>query len=202
MRLIKPPRFLRFLYPSLIWRMPKGNKRIYLTFDDGPHPTITPKVLNVLKLYNAKATFFCIGKNIELYPDTFDLLKQNGHSIGNHTFNHQKGWNTNTDDYFNAVQKTNELLNTNLFRPPYGKIKSSQIRRLKKLYTIIGWSVIAYDWDATLSADMCFNNMIDKVEDGSIVTFHDSEKASSHMLQTLPRLLQYYTERGFSFCPL
>ena len=197
-------------YPSLLWEMPKsGEKTIYLTFDDGPHPLITPKVLEILARYNAKATFFCIGNNVKLYPKTFELLKKEGHSVGIHTFNHENGWKTPTDAYIKSFQDANALIHSNLFRPPHGKIKRLELRKLQtsnsKLQTpnsklvTVAWSVIAYDWDHALSPEDVYQNVIKNATDGSIVTFHDSLKAYSNMISALPKVLEYYAERGYKF---
>lgn len=179
--------------------MPKGENKIYLTFDDGPHPTITPQVLQILKNFNAKATFFCIGKNIEANKDVFEMILKDGHSVGNHTFNHNKGWKTKTKDYVDSVNKTNELIKSKLLRPPYGKIKPSQIRKLRNDYRLVAWTVISYDWDKALSPDDCYDNVIKNAGDGSIIVFHDSEKAVKNMLPTLTKVLEYYSEKGFIF---
>ena len=190
-------------YPSLLWEMPKsGEKTIYLTFDDGPHPLITPKVLEILARYNAKATFFCIGNNVKQFPKTFELLKKEGHSVGCHTFNHEDGWKTKTQDYIKSYNDANELINSNLFRPPHGKIKRSELKKLKTLNSklkIVAWTVIAYDWDHALSPEDVYQNVIRNADDGSIVTFHDSLKAYSNMISALPRVLDYYSQKGFIF---
>ena len=203
-------------YPSLLWQMPKtAEKTLYLTFDDGPHPLITPLVLDILKRYNAKATFFCIGNNVKNYPKTFELIKEAGHSVGSHTFNHENGWKTKTDDYVKSVLAANELIHSDLFRPPHGKIKRSELKKLKtlnfkldncsKLSTlnsklrIVAWTVIAYDWDHTLSHEDVYQNVIRNAGDGAIVTFHDSVKAYNNMIYALPKVLEYYTQRGFMF---
>ncbi len=201
-------------YPSLLWEMPKtAEKTIYLTFDDGPHPMITPLVLEILKRYNAKATFFCIGNNVQKYPATFELVKKEGHTVGCHTFNHEDGFKTKTDDYIKSVVAANELIHSNLFRPPHGKLKRSELKRLKTLnfsnnstlYTlnsklkIIAWTVIAYDWDHALSPEDVYQNVIRNACDGAIVAFHDSLKAYSNMISVLPRVLEYYSQKGFVF---
>ena len=190
-------------YPSLLWEMPKtGEKTLYLTFDDGPHPLITPKILEILKRYNAKATFFCIGNNVKKYPKTFELIKKEGHSVGTHTFNHENGWKTKTDDYIKSFQDANELIHSNLFRPPHGKIKRSELKKLKTLNStlkIVAWTVIAYDWDHALSPEDVYQNVVKNAGDGSIVTFHDSLKAYSNMISALPRVLEYYSKKGFVF---
>lgn len=190
-------------YPSLLWEMPKtGEKTIYLTFDDGPHPTITPLVLEILKRYNAKATFFCIGNNVRQFPATFELIKKEGHSVGCHTFNHENGWKTKTQDYVGSVSAANELIQSSLFRPPHGKIKRSELKKLQtsnsELQTV-AWTVIAYDWDHALSPEDVYQNVIRNAGDGAIVAFHDSLKAYSNMISVLPRVLEYYSQKGFVF---
>lgn len=199
MRLITTPKILRMLYPSFLWEMPKGEKKLYLTFDDGPHPTITPQVLEILKKFNAKATFFCIGNNVNKYKETFELVKKEGHAVGSHTFNHERGWKTKTKDYVNSVIEANALIQSPLFRPPHGRIKFSQIRNLKKDFQIVAWTVISYDWDKSLSPDDCYNNVIKNAGDGSIIVFHDSEKAVNNMIPALTKVLEYYTDKGFIF---
>lgn len=209
MRLITTPKILRLFYPSFLWEMPKGEKKLYLTFDDGPHPTITPQVLEILKKFNAKATFFCIGNNVNKYKETFELIKKEGHYVGNHTFNHERGWKTKTSDYIKSVKEADALIQSPLFRPPHGRIKSSQIRAIKNLRVsksqnlkIVAWTVISYDWDKSLSPEDCFNNVIKNSDDGSIIVFHDSEKAVDNMIPALTKVLEYYTDKGFTFCPI
>ena len=203
MRIIKPNGFLRMFYPSLLWEMPKtAQKTLYLTFDDGPHPLITPLVLEILKRYHAKATFFCIGNNVKKYPKTFELIKKAGHAVGCHTFNHEDGFKTKTTDYVQSVLAANELIHSNLFRPPHGKIKRSELKKLKtsnsKLQTV-AWTVIAYDWDHALSHEDVYKNVINNADDGAIVAFHDSVKAYNNMIFALPKVLDYYHQKGYSF---
>ncbi len=199
MRFFTTPYIIRLFYPSLLWEMPKGEKKIYITFDDGPHPSITPRVLEILKKFNAKATFFCIGNNVNKYKETFEMIVNDGHSVGNHTYNHEKGWNTGTKEYVESVNRTRSLVGSDLLRPPHGRITPAQIRRLKKDYRLIAWSVISYDWDKSLTPDECLENVIKKSYDGSIIVFHDSEKAVCNMIPTLTKVLQYYSDRGFTF---
>ena len=223
MRLITTPKILRMFYPSFLWEMPKGEKKIYLTFDDGPHPRITPQVLEILKKFNAKATFFCVGNNVKKYKETFELIKKEGHSVGNHTFNHEKGLITKTKDYVDSVIEADALIQSLLFRPPHGRIKFSQIRELKKKLRIsesqklrnsepqnlsnsesqqlkiVAWTVISYDWDKSLTPDDCYNNVIKNAGDGSIIVFHDSEKAVNNMIPALTKVLEYYTDKGYTF---
>jgi len=203
-RLVKPSKIFRMFYPSLIWEMPKtGEKTIYLTFDDGPHPTITPLVLEILRKYNAKATFFCIGNNVRQFPATFELIKKEGHSVGCHTFNHENGWKTTTDDYIKSFESANVLIHSNLFRPPHGKIKRSELKKLRTTHAsslqIVAWTVIAYDWDHALSPEDVYKNVVRNAGDGSIVTFHDSFKAYNNMIYALPKVLDYYSRKGFVF---
>ena len=183
--------------------MPKtAEKTIYLTFDDGPHPTITPLVLEILERYNAKATFFCIGNNVKKYPATFEMVKKAGHSVGCHTFNHEDGFKTKTDNYIKSVVAANELIHSDLFRPPHGKIKRSELKKLQtsnsELQTV-AWTVIAYDWDHALSPEDVYQNVIRNANDGAIVAFHDSIKAYNNMISVLPRVLEYYSQKGFVF---
>ena len=203
MRLVKPSKIFRIFYPSLLWQMPKSEKKsIYLTFDDGPHPLITPKVLENLRRYDAKATFFCIGNNVRKYPKTFELIKKEGHSVGCHTFNHENGWKTKTDDYIKSFNDANQLIHTNLFRPPHGKIKYSELKKLQSSNSnlqTIAWTVIAYDWDHSLSQEDVYQNVIKNAGNGAIVTFHDSEKAYNNRIYSLPKVLEYYRDRGFEF---
>ena len=203
MRVVKPSRFLRMFYPSLLWHMPKtGKKIIYLTFDDGPHPLITPLVLDILKRYDAKATFFCLGENVKQYPATFEMIKREGHAVGSHSYNHENGWRTKNDDYIKSFNGANELIHSNLFRPPYGKIKYSQIKKLSIVnsqLSFIAWTVMAYDFDHSLSQRQVYKNVIRNANDGAIITFHDSLKAYSNMIAVLPKVLEYYKSRGFEF---
>jgi peptidoglycan/xylan/chitin deacetylase (PgdA/CDA1 family) len=207
MRFITTPKILRMFYPSFLWEMPKGEKKLYITFDDGPHPTITPQVLEILKKFNAKATFFCVGNNVKKYKETFELIKKEGHSVGSHTFNHERGWKTKTKDYVNSVKEACNLIQSPLFRPPHGRIKFSQVRALNKKFRIsesqnlkiVAWTVISYDWDKSLTPDDCFNNVIKNADDGSIIVFHDSEKAVNNMIPALNKVLEYYTDKGYTF---
>lgn len=199
MRFITIPRILRSFYPSLVWEMPRDEKKIFLTFDDGPHPIITPKIIDLLRRYDAKATFFCVGRNVEANKDIFNMILKEGHSVGNHTYNHDRGWRTATKDYIESVERANEHINSNLFRPPHGRIKYSQIRALQQKYKIITWTVISYDWDKSITSDDCFNNIIRNADSGSIIVFHDSEKAINNMLPALEKVLEYYKSKGFTF---
>ncbi|WP_339751921.1 polysaccharide deacetylase family protein [uncultured Winogradskyella sp.] len=206
----KTPGFVKTLFPNFVWSIVTDKKELYLTFDDGPTPEITDWVLKILKQYNAKAAFFCIGNNIEKHPEIFRNIITEGHSIGNHTFNHLKGWKHKTKDYIKDVLYTQNLINSEivndnsptekLFRPPYGKFKNKQSKKLLELdYRIVLWDVLSYDWDSSVSKENCFNNVVSAVKEGSIIVFHDSVKASRNLKYVLPKVLEYYSERGFEF---
>ncbi|MDY7396036.1 polysaccharide deacetylase family protein [Aureibaculum sp. 2210JD6-5] len=209
----KTPNWIKTLYPNQVWSLPNSNKEIYLTFDDGPTPEITDWVLNTLQKYSAKATFFCIGNNIEKYPSIFENIIKADHSIGNHTYNHEKGWKTKDEEYVNSVSKTEKIIEKTkknselktlnselLFRPPYGKMKKSQIKLLRKNnYKIIMWSVLSADFDTTINAEKCLNNVIKNAKSGDIIVFHDSIKAFEKLKMVLPKVLEYYSEKGYKF---
>lgn len=202
MYLVKSPLLLKWYYPSLIWNKTRNEKVIYLTFDDGPIPDVTSFVLKTLKDFNAKATFFCIGDNISKHPEVFDALKKDGHQIGNHTFNHLKGWKTADEAYLDNFKKCQELTNTNLFRPPYGRIKKSQIAGIKSInpaMEIIMWDVLSGDFDINLSPEDCYKNVVKNTRNGSVIVFHDSLKAFSRLEYALPRVLKCFSERGYQF---
>ncbi|WP_435354048.1 polysaccharide deacetylase family protein [Emticicia sp. SJ17W-69] len=195
---------MRALYPNFIWRKSTQEKIIYLTFDDGPIPDVTEFVLETLATYHAKATFFCIGNNIQKHPDIFQKVINGGHSIGNHTFNHLRGWATDDDIYFeNIAQCKDEILNrgvvTNLFRPPYGRIKRSQASKVSADYQIIMWDVLSGDFSQKLSPKTVLEKTLKYTEAGSIVLFHDSIKANENMSFALPRFLEHFSEKGFRF---
>ena len=207
--LIKTPWWLKKLYPSLTWNMPREEKTLYLTFDDGPHPSATPYVLEQLKKYQAKATFFCIGKNVTDYPDIYRSIIDAGQKVGNHTQNHLNAWKTNDTKYIQNVLEAAKHIDSTLFRPPYGKITKFQAKLLQKenvdlqtgkqKFRIIMWDVLSADFDDTITAEKCYQNVIKHTEPGSIIVFHDSTKAWLRMNYALPKVLEYYTEKGYSF---
>lgn len=188
--------FVKRIFPKYVWDIPNRENKVFLTFDDGPTPEITEWTLEQLKQYNAKATFFCIGNNVEKHPEIYQKVIEAGHSIGNHTFNHLKGWKTSTQDYLENVKICS--IESQLFRPPYGKIKPSQSRILRQLgFKIIMWDIISYDFDANTSEEKCLENVLNNVESGSIIVFHDSVKAERNMKYTLPKTLEFLKEKGF-----
>jgi len=205
---VKTPIWLRWMYPNYLWKMKDTEKVIYLTFDDGPHATASPFVLDILAKYNAKATFFCIGKNVEEYGELYNRILGEGHSVGNHTQNHLKGWKTDNEVYINNVKQAAKFISSNLFRPPYGRIKRFQAKVLMqelneegktKPYKIVMWSVLSGDFDTMLSGQKCADNVINNTDRGSIVVFHDSAKAFDRLKVALPQVLEFFTKEGFRF---
>ena len=202
MYLVKTPRLLKLLYPQLTWDKNNGDRTIYLTFDDGPIPIVTPFVLNILERYKAKATFFCIGDNVSKHTEIFNNVKAAGHTIGNHTFNHLKGWITDDETYLQNFIKADDLLQSRLFRPPYGRIKRSQIKLLKQKrpdLEIIMWDVLSGDFDVNLSAEKCLQNVLKHTRPGSIIVFHDSLKAFDRLEYVLPKAMEVWSKEGYKF---
>jgi peptidoglycan/xylan/chitin deacetylase (PgdA/CDA1 family) len=202
----RTPFFLPLLYPSLIWRMPAVDNRLYLTFDDGPVSGPTEFVLETLSQFKVKATFFCIGENIVKYPGVFDKLGDHGHATGNHTYNHLNGWKTTTQEYLKNINRCeNELTVSNdqfgssrLFRPPYGRMKRRQIQSMAE-YKIIMWDVLSMDYNKNLLPEKCLRNTIHATRSGSIIVFHDSYKAERNLTFTLPRLIEHFSSLGYTF---
>jgi len=205
--LTKTPGLLKSFYKSCTWNFSRDSRAIYFTFDDGPHPVATPFVLDILKEYNAKGTFFCIGKNVVAYPDIYKRILNEGHSVGNHTFNHLNGWKTPDKDYIKNIGEARKYIDSNLFRPPYGRITKFQIRLLtaaenlkqETIYKIIMWDVLSGDFDLANNGDKCVKNVTSNAQEGSIVVFHDSEKALPRMQKALTESLKYFSEKGFNF---
>ena len=199
MYFVKTPSFIKNLFPAYIWNIPTSEKVLYLSFDDGPHPEITPWVLDMLKSYNAHATFFCLGKNVERNPEVFKRIQSENHRIGNHGYLHLSGWKTNNIPYFHDVRKGAEISGSKLFRPPYGRLKPSQIKYLLKSNRIVMWDVMSGDFDKKLHPDKCLNNVIRFAESGSIVVFHDSKKAFRRLKYALPKVLDHFSNKGYIF---
>ena len=204
--LVKTPNFIKRLFQNLTWEINTSKKVIYLTFDDGPTPKITNWVLSELEKYNAKATFFCIGKNILNHPDVFENIVTKGHAIGNHTNNHINSWKKQAKLYIENVNQAQKIIDpvlndTNsvkLFRPPYGKLTLSVTKKLvKEDYKIIMWDVLSGDFDQSISKEKCLKNVIKNTTSGSIIVFHDSVKASEKLQFTLPKILDHFSKKGF-----
>lgn len=211
----KTPKLVKKMFPNYIWDIPTDKKEIYLTFDDGPTPEITNWTLEILKSYDAKATFFCIGKNIEKHPEIFQNILLNGHTVGNHTNNHIKGWQTSTEEYIENIAKAQNIINTQilnsklidhqlstsfLFRPPYGQITPKQGKALiNSNYSIVMWNVLSLDWSADITPQQCLNKVLSKTAKGSIIVFHDSVKANKNLSFALPKILEHFSSEGYEF---
>lgn len=202
MYLVRPSYLIKKLYPKAIWRKDPGQKKIYLTFDDGPVPLITEWVLDVLKEKKINATFFCVGENVQKNNAIFQRISREKHAIGNHTFNHLNGWNTDTSQYIRNVEECAAVLDTKLFRPPYGKLKKAQSAWIAQRYSIIMWDVLSGDYDKATGPEKCLSNVVKNVRNGSIVVFHDSYKAQEKVMYALPRFIDWAQENGFEFCVL
>jgi peptidoglycan/xylan/chitin deacetylase (PgdA/CDA1 family) len=198
MYLVKTPWWLRKFYaPEVTWKIKTEKKAIFFTFDDGPHPTITPFILSCLKRFNAKATFFCIGKNVKLYPEVYRQILDEGHNVANHTYNHLNGWKTCDIIYLKNVILAQQVINSTLFRPPYGRIRKSQLKELSPVFEVIMWDVLSADFDVSLSPQKCLDNVVNNATSGSIIVFHDSEKAFPRLEFALPKSLEYFDEKGY-----
>jgi peptidoglycan/xylan/chitin deacetylase (PgdA/CDA1 family) len=200
------------MFPKAVWFFPTDEKKLYLTFDDGPTTEITDWVLSQLNQYNAKATFFVLGKNVHREPEIFKKILNKGHAIGNHSFSHPNGWNTDDEVYYNDIEKGKKEIQyitpisdfrfSNLFRPPYGRITLSQYTLLTTQYKLIMWDVLSGDFDNKLSGEQCFENCIHNAKPGSILVFHDSHKAFERLKICLPLVLKHFSDEGFTFAPI
>jgi len=216
--IVKTPKAARRLFPAALWKVRTREKILYLTFDDGPIAEVTPLVLDQLKEYNAKATFFCIGKNITAHPEILHRISEEGHTIGNHTQDHLNGWQTANAIYFENVERCAATLSTmmpkalvtqsdevveveekSFFRPPYGKISPAQYNQLKKHYKVVMWDVLTFDFDLKVSKEQVLGNVLKNATPGSIIVFHDSLKAKEKVLYALPLVLEHYSELGYTF---
>lgn len=212
MYFVKAPFWLRSFYRSLVWKVPEKEKILYLTFDDGPHERATAFVLDQLQRYGAAATFFCIGKNVEAHPAIYQRILAEGHRVGNHTHNHLNGWAVAESDYLKNIDEAAQFIHSNLFRPPYGRIKKGAINKIKDLIEknarergifaaakIVMWDVLSGDFDTSLSLSKCVSNVVNNASSGSIIVFHDSTKAFERLEFALPTVLKYYTDLGYQF---
>jgi peptidoglycan/xylan/chitin deacetylase (PgdA/CDA1 family) len=196
------PHLIRWIYPNLLWSVQNAGQKVFLTFDDGPHPEITLQVLALLNAYRAKATFFCVGENVHKYPFVINDIKKNGHALGNHSYHHLNGWKADDTNYINDVAKCAEVIPSNLFRPPYGRIRFSQIRKLKSHFRIVMWSILARDYDKTLDIEKATEICCKEMKPGSIIVLHDSEKSVAQMIPILTALLEQGTSNGYVFATL
>jgi peptidoglycan-N-acetylglucosamine deacetylase len=199
MYFIKTPKLIQNLFPNFTWKMPSNDKVIYLTFDDGPIPEVTPMVLDILDSFNAKATFFCVGDNVRKYPEVFEQVINAGHMVGNHTYNHLSGWESENIEYYHNVRHCAKLVKSDLFRPPYGRMTPKQTLFLSRHYKIVMWDVLSGDFDPNISKEDCLANVINATGKGSIIVFHDSLKAKDKMMYALPRVMEHFLAKGYRF---
>jgi peptidoglycan/xylan/chitin deacetylase (PgdA/CDA1 family) len=195
----QPPALYRALFPGAIWRMPAEKKCVYLTFDDGPIPRITPWVLDTLDRYGVKATFFCVGDNVRKYPDIYRMIPGRGHRTGNHTYNHVQGLFLPTSRYVDNVEKANACIGSDLFRPPHGHMRLPQVWRLRRSYRLIMWDVVPRDYSPRMTPQGVFNAVKKYTRNGSFIVFHDSLKAEKNITQALPRSIEWLAAEGYEF---
>lgn len=197
------PRIVQKIFSRYVWSIPTKEKEVYLTFDDGPHESVTPWVLNELNKYNAKATFFCIGSNVQAEPIVYNRILAEGHAVGNHTYDHPNGWDTDTETYLDNIRHAATVIHSPLFRPPYGRIKTQQAKKIKAVLgenaRIIMWEVLSADFDPSFSKEQCLRNVMKNVKPGSIIVFHDSEKAFKNLEYALPVVLKELAGEGYLF---
>lgn len=196
---VKVPTIAKRLVKGVVWDVPAESKKIYLTFDDGPEPEVTPRVLVFLSQYGAKATFFCLGEKIEKNLPLFNAIKTAGHTIGNHGYKHLSGFRTGNSDYIANAKRGAELSCSRLFRPPYGRITLSQYKALKREHSIVMWSVMSMDFSEKVTPQQCVNNVLSNIYTGAIIVFHDTPKAAANLLVALPQILESLSEQGYTF---
>jgi len=199
----QPPRIYRWLFPGALWRLPAPNgkpKSVYLTFDDGPIPEMTPWILETLDKYHIKATFFCVGANVRQHPELYQTLIEKGHRVGNHTFSHKQGLHSLSKNYIRDIAEANKYIDSNLFRPPHGHMRFPQLLRLRQLFRIILWDVVTRDYSPYMTANGVFNNIKKYTRNGSIIVFHDSLKASGRIEEALPKAIEWLQKEGYQFC--
>jgi len=199
MHIVRPPLLFKTFYSKAIWRKKNKENNIYLTFDDGPIPEITPWVLDCLQEHQVKATFFCVGDNVKKHPEIFQRILNEGHAVGNHSYNHLKGWDHTLEEYLENIETCQELTKTSLFRPPYGKMTYAQYSALHKKYDIIMWDVLTGDYNARISKEQCLKYCIDNTRHGSIIVFHDNIKAIANLQYSLPKAIAFLKNKGFNF---
>ena len=196
---LRIPYLVKLFYSNCLWDMPANSGKVYLSFDDGPDPDITAFVLDILNEYGAKASFFCIGENVAKYPDMYHRIISEGHAVGNHTQHHKNGWKTTNKEYLDDIRAASQFIHSDLFRPPYGRVRFSQLRviRNEMQLTPVMWSLVSGDFDTALSPENCAKNVLDNMREGDIIVFHDSEKASERLKYALPLVLEEIRARGW-----
>ena len=202
MYLVKTPPIIKTIFSEYIWSVPTEKKEIFLTFDDGPVPNVTPFVLDVLADFNAKATFFCVGENVNKHPKLYKRILIEGHTTGNHTYNHLNGWLTDKEKYLSNVATCDTVVSSPLFRPPYGKMRPGQSFTLREDKTIIMWDILSGDFDSSISAEKCLENVLTNYEPGSIIVFHDSLKSNEKLQYVLPKVMAELQNNGYIFSGL
>ena len=195
----QPPAIYRMLFPGTMWRGDKSEKCVYLTFDDGPIPEITPWVLDLLDKYDIKATFFCVGDNVRKYPEVYRQILDRGHHVGNHTFHHKQGLCCRTKNYVLNIELAARYIDSKLFRPPHGHMRFRQVLSLRKKYKIVMWDVVTRDYSRRLNAEQVLQNVKKRTRNGSVIVFHDSIKAEPRMKKALPEAIEWLKEQGYTF---
>ena len=196
---VKTPSIAKYLYPSLVWKKNTEQKKIWITFDDGPDKKVTPFLVNILEKFNIKATFFIIGKQAKKHPELVKLIINNGHKIGNHSFSHVNGYSTKNNKYLQDIEQAKKHINSDIFRPPFGKITPFQIKNLKKDFKIIMWDIMSWDFKENISSDKILRNVMDNVESGSIILFHNNLKSYNNLKKTLEIILEKLKEQEYQF---
>jgi len=199
MYFFRTPWLFKYFFNKIVWSIKGEDKNIYLTFDDGPIPSVTSWVLKTLKEYNAKATFFCVGENVKKYPEVFQNVLDEGHMVGNHTFHHINGMKHKSEAYLDDIALADEYIKSNLFRPPYGKFSYKQYKELSKTYQIVMWDVLSGDFDKGIDYKTCLKKLQNNIRPGSVIVFHDSVKSEGILRLVLPQILEEYTTKGFTF---
>lgn len=196
---VRLPDFFTALFKAAVWRFDESDPVVYLTFDDGPIPEVTPWVLDLLREEDIRATFFCVGENVMKYPEVYQQILDDGHSVGNHTFNHWQGLKKDDQAYFRNIEKAADYIHSDLFRPPHGWLKRSQYHYLKDHFRIVMWDLISCDYDARITPEKVLKNVTDFVRRGSVITFHDSIKAQHNLTASLPQAIRWMKEQGYRF---
>ena len=196
---VKTPSLTKYLFPSLVWKKNTDQKKIWITFDDGPNEKVTPYLINVLEKFDIKATFFIIGNQAKKYPELVKLIINNGHKIGNHSFSHLNGFSTNNNKYFEDIEQAKKYIDSDIFRPPYGKITPFQIKNLKKDFKIIMWDIMSWDFKENISSNKIYKNVINNIENGSIILFHNNLKSYENLKKSLKIILKKLKEQEYQF---